>query len=294
MTKESMPSNHASASRSLDYPASRERARSHSASNDNRSASIPVLDDQSSYTGNRNMPAPHDDRGAFPGHNDRAAKEAQERAHHAMISGDVSPIGDDDDDENNDPNFPSDRASKALRQRQIKAKAAAAALATMSSTQAKMIQALLATVCLWKLYEMNQMKSTSMGALVSQLFHGFQAKKIVGQIEQFENGSGFYEPVWSNDNGSPKISSEFSCVLSNLPKRSLTHKGKQLLGLSNFGKNPQILTGKSILNKGNKTLKECKKFQAFWDEFLVNGNFPSGKDETDCLKLCCWLDQDVS
>jgi hypothetical protein len=134
-----------------------------------------------------------------------------------------------------------------------------------------------------------EMKSSNMNNFAAELFHGNNLKKNIGQIEQFEKTTGFYNPVWSREGDSVRISPEFGSPLSNLLLRALFHREVHLLGLRNFGKNRQILSGKRIMNKANNTLKECKKYQAFWEEFMVNGSFLSGKDETDCVRYVLFI-----
>ena len=72
--------------------------------------------------------------------------------------------------------------------------------------------------------------------------------------------------------------------MGGLSMKALRIDDKQILGQSNFGRNPKTIDGKVIKRKAEETRWRCKKYYGYWNEFLVIEQFPSGKDEDDALK----------
>lgn len=69
--------------------------------------------------------------------------------------------------------------------------------------------------------------------------------------------------------------------MGGLSMKALRIDDKQILGQSNFGRNPKTIDGKVIKRKAEETRWRCKKYYGYWNEFLVLEQFPSGKDEDD-------------
>lgn len=91
--------------------------------------------------------------------------------------------------------------------------------------------------------------------------------------------------LWNVENEKDhRINSVFGSTMGGLAMRALTIQSKSVLTQSNFGKNPKELDGKAIKRKADQCLRHCKKYVAYWKEFLINDQFPSGKDEDDALK----------
>lgn len=109
--------------------------------------------------------------------------------------------------------------------------------------------------------------------LCSKLYHGYDEDHI-GMVGNFLEGNGRFNVLW--DDG--KISSGFG------PLTGLSHES-----LSDLIRRPTLIgttliTGRQILEKAKACLLESKKFLAYWKEFLVNDQFPSGTNEDNALR----------
>jgi hypothetical protein len=120
----------------------------------------------------------------------------------------------------------------------------ATSLIAMTSSQAKSIQNLLSVVCMWKISEMETMRTSSMQQNFASLYHGNRSKDILGQMDQFVTGTRSYANVWTLDEStSCKIDNAWGTLLAGLPKASLKFAGKHLLGQTNMGATSKDLTG---------------------------------------------------
>lgn len=96
----------------------------------------------------------------------------------------------------------------------------------------------------------------------------------------------FYRSLWDGENEKDqRINASFGSTMSGLAMRALTVQNKNVLSQSSFGKSPKELDGKAIKKKADDCLLNCKKYYGYWNEFLINGQYPSGKDESDALKF---------
>lgn len=104
-------------------------------------------------------------------------------------------------------------------------------------------------------------------------FHGYD-EDHPGMVQNFLDGKGRFEVLW--DNG--RIVQGYG-HLSGLRQDSidLSIRNATLRG-------DHILSGRQILEKAKDVLCESKKYLAYWMEFLVNREMPSGKTEIDALK----------
>jgi hypothetical protein len=104
-------------------------------------------------------------------------------------------------------------------------------------------------------------------------FHGYD-EDHQGVVQNFLDGRGRFEVLW--DNG--RIVQGYG-HLSGLRRDSidLSIRNATLRG-------DHILSGRQILEKAKDVLCESKKYLAYWMEFLIKGEMPSGKTEVDALK----------
>ena len=107
----------------------------------------------------------------------------------------------------------------------------------------------------------------------SKTYHGYD-EDHVGMAENFLDGRGRFNVLW--DSG--RIASGYG-HLTGISRESIN---EVLFKPTLKGKN--LITGRQILDKAKAALCEAKKFLAYWMEFLVDGNMPSGMNEDSALQ----------
>ena len=107
----------------------------------------------------------------------------------------------------------------------------------------------------------------------SKTYHGYD-EDHVGMAENFLDGRGRFNVLW--DSG--RIASGYG-HLTGISRESIN---EVLFKPTLKGKN--LITGRQILDKAKAALCEAKKFLAYWMEFLVDGNMPSGMNEDNALQ----------
>jgi hypothetical protein len=99
-------------------------------------------------------------------------------------------------------------------------------------------------------------------------------------------GHGVFKHLWTTtNNGSDHIIDPvFGRLIGNIAKRHIPLSKLKSANLNSV--NP--LEPRTIKAQFEKVHAEGKKMLGYWNEFLVDGKFPSGKNEDDALAFCIW------
>ena len=143
----------------------------------------------------------------------------------------------------------------------------------LNAKQLKSLQFLLSGASYASVLETEKTNATGLREKCSDHYHGVDEDRI-GVVKNFLLGNDRFHVLW--DSG--RIASGFG-NLSGLSRESIaeviyypTLKGKNLI------------TGRQVLEKSRVSLREAKKYLAFWMEFLVGGSMPSGMTEVNALQ----------
>ncbi len=142
----------------------------------------------------------------------------------------------------------------------------------------KQMQEIAALHALAAVYTTDQAKSD---VLNMKLFNGYM-KSDACSVKQLLAGEGEFGSLWeANGLVNPIFPGHFvSKPKLRLSKRNFTFRS--LISTTLDGKS--ILEPKGIMNKANTALRNCKKYLALWNSFLILGNPPSGKTLDDILR----------
>jgi hypothetical protein len=143
----------------------------------------------------------------------------------------------------------------------------------LSAKQLKAFHYLIAAASYFSVLECNAMAGIKMKEKCSMFYHGYDDDHP-GFLHQFLVGSGRFGVLWEDNN-----------IIQGLGYISGVSRGscKAVLMMSTLSARNKI-NGRQILAKAKVALLEAKKLLAYWMEYLVNGKFPSGKNEEDALK----------
>jgi hypothetical protein len=115
--------------------------------------------------------------------------------------------------------------------------------------------------------------------MCGKYYHGYD-KDQVGQVKQFLEAKFRFRVLWENNHGERcnYISEGFGSI-SGLTRGSIE---KVIYQTTLSGS--KTLEGRSILKKAKAAMDECRILLAYWLEFAVDGDFPSGQNEEDALR----------
>ena len=143
----------------------------------------------------------------------------------------------------------------------------------LNHKQLKAIQNLISGASYFSVLESNAMAGVKIRERCYMYYHGYDDDHP-GFLRLFLAGNGRFRVLWDDD----RIISGLGYI-SGISKATC----KAILGYSTLSKK-NLLNGRQIHEKAKAALMEAKKLLAYWMEFLVNDQMPSGKDEEDALK----------
>lgn len=141
----------------------------------------------------------------------------------------------------------------------------------LTAKQLKVFHYLLAAAAYTSVIEGNTENMAGIRESCFRNYHGYDEDHI-GVVGNFLQENGRFGVLWDDEK---VIRSGFG-VISGLSYESISD-----LILRPTLKGRNLITGRQILDKARACLLEAKKYLAFWNEFLVDGQFPSGKNEED-------------
>ena len=174
--------------------------------------------------------------------------------------------------------------------------------AYLNTMPAALIKNLRATACL-KVYDfifnLDSMKLSDMQKIAYNSFHGNDEKNISSQIELLLQGHGDYSRIYdeevtivTNPNATvDEVSSNKSRILksifctssdkTNMRFVSGTHFNKMSLSAPTKNKLTEKITGRNVLDLAKLALKNVKKAIVIAEEWLTDGELPSGRSYDD-------------
>jgi hypothetical protein len=115
--------------------------------------------------------------------------------------------------------------------------------------------------------------------MCGKYYHGYD-KDQVGQVKHFLEAKFRFRVLWENNHGERcnYISEGFG------PISGLTHGSIEKVIYQTTLSGSKTLEGRSILKKAKAAMDECRILLAYWLEFAVDRDFPSGQNEEDALR----------
>ena len=169
---------------------------------------------------------------------------------------------------------PSSQSSNSLRPSPaIMATVSKSKAVPLNHKQLKAIQNLISGASYFSVLESNAMAGVKIRERYYMYYYGYDDDHP-GFLRLFLAGNGRFRVLWDDD----RIISGLGYI-SGISKATC----KAILGYSTLSKK-NLLNGRQIHEKAKAALMEAKKLLAYWMEFLVNDQMPSGKDEEDALK----------
>jgi hypothetical protein len=147
----------------------------------------------------------------------------------------------------------------------------------LKSKQLKILQNLVSASSFINVLESTQDNIRNIRDMSSKYYHGY-GLDVQGNAKDFLGGK--FRVLWEYTCGemTSTITEGFGPI-SGLSRKSIA----KVIQLSTQSGKKQ-LDGRSILKKVNAALAECKILLAYWMDFLVAGNMPSGMNEEDALQ----------
>lgn len=142
----------------------------------------------------------------------------------------------------------------------------------LSAKQQKAFHYLISGASYISVLEGNTLNIAGIREQCSKTYHGYD-EDYIGMAKYFLSGKGRFHVLWE----SGRIGSGFG-HLSGISHESIN---EVLFRPTLRGRN--LITGRQILDKAKAAMCEAKKFLAYWMEFLVDGNMPSGMNEENAL-----------
>jgi hypothetical protein len=149
----------------------------------------------------------------------------------------------------------------------------------LKSKQLKILQYLVSASRFINVLKSTQDNIRNIRDMSSKYYHGY-GLDVQGKAKDFLAGKFRYRVLWENTCGemSSNITEGFGPI-SGLSRKSIA----KVIRLSTLSGKMQ-LDGRSILKKAKAALAECKILLAYWMDFLVAGNMPSGMNEEEALQ----------
>jgi hypothetical protein len=168
---------------------------------------------------------------------------------------------------------PTKVAESAVVKKDLKPLAKSGPPPPITAKQQKAFHFLLSAAAYISVLEGNTDSTDGLREQCARFYHGFDEDNI-GVAGNFLEGNGRFGVLWDDDVIKPGFGS-----LSGISHEQLSY---YITRPTLSGKN--LITGRQILDKARACLLEAKKMLALWQEFLIDGQLPSGMNEMNALQ----------
>jgi hypothetical protein len=135
-----------------------------------------------------------------------------------------------------------------------------------------------------EMYELKLMKQADQYNFLFSKYHGM-AQGSVSAVCLILAGEGRYAELWQKTSSPMELSIQLPGKLTNRNGGWYTREAFSVASLSNTNNKSNIkISGRNILDKEKKALKNCKKYLAIYNSMLdLKGSLPSANAEDDII-----------